>query len=295
MRRWGGVATRAQLVAATSRSDVDAALAAGEIRVLSRGRYALEATPADLLRAHALSGVLSYESAALHHGWPVLRAPDRVHVTVPLKRRMSFRDHPDVVLHRADLHPDDRSGPATSQARTLVDCMRSLSFPSALAVADSALRAGRSPTWLAALARDVRGRGAAQVRRVAAEATELAANPFESGLRGIACDVEGLHMRPQVPVFGGEFLGRPDLVDTDLRIIAEADSFEWHGGRSALVRDARRYNAFVVHGSLVLRFTWEDVVLEPASVGEVLTAVVAGRRKVRWGTDIGAWNGLSPV
>ena len=30
-----------------------------------------------------------------------------------------------------------------------------------------------------------------------------------------------------------EFLGKPDLVDVDLRIVVEADSFEWHVSRYA--------------------------------------------------------------
>ena len=64
-------------------------------------------------------------------------------------------------------------------------------------------------------------------------------------------------------VGGGTFLGRPDLVDEHLRIVVEADSFEWHGERAALRADARRYNAFVVNGWLVLRFCWEDVMFHP--------------------------------
>lgn len=115
------------------------------------------------------------------------------------------------------------------------------------------------------------------------EASGLAANPFESGLRAVALDVPGLAMRPQVLLHGprGEFLGRPDLVDPELGIVAEADSFAWHGSRSALVRDARRYNAMAVAGLLVLRFTWEDVVLEPRSVAEVLEAAVERRHLSR--------------
>jgi len=116
------------------------------------------------------------------------------------------------------------------------------------------------------------------VRRVAAEASDLTDNPFESALRAIALDVSGLRVRPQVPIFNRtEFLGRPDLVDEDLMVVLEADSFEWHGGRADLKRDARRYNAFAVHGWLVLRFAWEDVMFDPAYVREVLAAVVHER------------------
>ena len=57
------------------------------------------------------------------------------------------------------------------------------------------------------------------------------------------------------------------------RLILEADSFEWHGSRRALVRDARRYNNFVIAGWLVLRFSWEDVMHHADDVLRVLEAV----------------------
>lgn len=41
LTRVGGVATRAELIDATSRRDVDAALKAGVIVAVARGRYAL--------------------------------------------------------------------------------------------------------------------------------------------------------------------------------------------------------------------------------------------------------------
>ncbi|MCW2843636.1 MAG: hypothetical protein JWN22_1552, partial [Nocardioides sp.] len=66
---------------------------------------------------------------------------------------------------------------------------------------------------------------------------------------------------------------RPDLVDERLRIVVEADSFEWHGKRSALARDARRYNSLVAAGWLVLRFAWEDVIHDPDHVRRVLADV----------------------
>lgn len=278
LRRLGGVVTRADLVDATSRSDTDTALTSGRILAVGRGRYVLPHTADDLKRAHSLHGVLSHESAALHHGWGVLRSPSEPWVTVPRGRNVPAVRGRGVRIHRATLHVDDVVGSLTSQSRTVADCLRKLDLPSALAVADSALRAGRSPHWLLRIAEEVRGPGAKQARRVAREATDLAANPFESGLRGIALDVRGLQMRPQVELWAGsEFLGRPDLVDEDLRIVAEADSFRWHGGRADLVKDARRYNRFVVHGWMVLRFTWEDVVLAPAEVAGILEAAVQQR------------------
>ena len=68
---------------------------------------------------------------------------------------------------------------------------------------------------------------------------------------------------------------RPDLVDLRLRIVIECDSFEWHGKRSALAADARRYNAMVVDGWIVLRLVYDDVMGDPVAVRVLLVAVVA--------------------
>ena len=68
-----------------------------------------------------------------------------------------------------------------------------------------------------------------------------------------------------------------ELVDRSLGIAVEADSFEWHGGRGALARDARRYNLLVADGWLVLRFAWEHVMHDPEHVRTVLEAVVHQR------------------
>jgi very-short-patch-repair endonuclease len=69
---------------------------------------------------------------------------------------------------------------------------------------------------------------------------------------------------------------RPDLLDRRRRLVLEAESFEWHGKRLALTRDCVRYNAFALAGYVVLRFSWEQVMLQPAYVEACLRAFVAG-------------------
>ncbi|MCY7395559.1 MAG: endonuclease domain-containing protein [Nocardioides sp.] len=275
----GGVATRSQLIAATSRAEVDQAVAAGEVVMLARGRCALPQADTSLALAHELSAVLSHRHAAVHWGWAVKVLPEPPDITVARNRHLSDAQVARVRVHRAMLSGDDVTDGVTSRDRTLVDCLRNLPLDQALAIADSALRDGFSHRRLAALARDTRGPGAAQVRHVAGLACVEAANPFESVLRAIALAVGGLSVRPQVPIYDPDFLGRPDLVDEDLRIVLEADSFEWHGGRAVLARDARRYHALVVSGWLVLRFSWEDVMHRPQLVRETLVAAVARRTK----------------
>lgn len=153
------------------------------------------------------------------------------------------------------------NGILTSQGRTVIDCAKTMPFDQALAIADSALRHRNiTPRRLLQLAEAVPGRGRTACLRVAGEANGKAANPFESVLRAISLDISGLDLRPQV--------------DESLRLVVEADSFEWHGKRKALKRDCERYNALVLVGWTVLRFSWEHVMFEPSYVDRCLRASV---------------------
>lgn len=273
----GGVATRATLIAATSRAEVDRAARHGDVVAGARGRYALPEADAAVRAAHDLTGVLCLTSAALHHGWEVKESPRRPHVLVSKHRKVDAPRRTGVQLHRGDLHPDQVEGIATARTTTLEMCLRSLPFDEALAVADSFLRHDGFPGMLRGIAASARGPGSAQIRRVAGAASGEAANPFESVLRAIALDVPGLSVVPQATISSPVVWARPDLVDRDLRIVLEADSFAWHGDRAALHRDANRYNRLVVDGWRVLRFSWEQVMHHPDEVREILLLLVAER------------------
>ena len=154
-------------------------------------------------------------------------------------------------------------------------CGRRLPFDEALAIADSALRDGFPRQSLLDLSAAARGPGSARLRRVAALADGRAANPFESVLRALSLEVPGLEVEPQVHIRGDlDLSARSDLVDRRLRVVLEADSFEWHGDRAALRRDARRYDRLVANGWLVLRFAWEDVMHDQDWVRAVMRATV---------------------
>lgn len=277
----GGVATRGTLVAGSSRLEVDRAVASGRIVVPARGRYALPAADQAMAAAHARSAVLSHTSAAVYHGWAVKTVPSEPHITVRRDRRPPPGGWGRVQVHYAELGKKDVvDGIATAKLPTILQCLRTLPFDEALAVADSALRAGDD----AAVRRAgdlARGPGSRQVREVALLARAEAANPFESCLRAIALRVPGLSVEPQVLITSVEPWCRPDLVDVELRIVLEADSFAWHGDRTALAMDARRYNELVADGWLVLRFAWEHVMGDPAYVRRVLAAVVSTRLRHR--------------
>ena len=270
----GGVATWGTLRRTCDRLDIDRATRSGDIIRTGRGHYALASvTEADRTAAR-LGGVLCLTSAALHHGWAVKNVPDRPHVMVSRGRRVGAGRR-TVHLHWGELSPHEIEDGVTTEQVTLAHCLRRLPFDEALAVADSAMRAGVPRSALERAAEGARGPGSAQMRRVALLATPKAANPFESVLRAIAADVPGLDFEAQVVIREPDIVARPDLVDVRLRILAEADSFEWHGGRAQLSSDARRYNLLVVNGWLVLRFSYEHVMQQPDFVRRVLVAAVA--------------------
>lgn len=270
----GGVATRDLLVRLTSRRALESALATGELVRVNRGRYAVPGVHEGTELTLMVTGHVCLVSAALAHGWKVKVVPAVPQVAVPKDRRIDEALRARMTLTWTDLDDAQVEGLATNAATTLAMCGRRLPFDEALAVADSALRDGFPVARLHAMAAAARGPGSARLRRVAAHADGRSDNPFESVLRAIAIDVPGLEVEPQVRISGDLGLNvRADLVDRRLRII-EADSFEWHGDRTALRRDARRYDLLVANGWTVLRFTWEDVMHDPDFVRAVLQATV---------------------
>lgn len=277
----GGAATRGQL--ACTKGALVSALRSGAVVRDARGRYALATADSALRDARRLAGVRSHTSAALAYGWAVARPPERNSVTVARGRVIASRDRPGVDVHRRPLSAQERAAGITSAIQTVLDCARVLPFAEALAVADSAVRAGDvGPVELARAAEQMRGSGCLNARRVARHVDGRAANPFESMLRAICLGVNGLRLSSQVRIAEGGFLARVDLADETLRLVIEADSYQWHGGRDALARDARRYDELVARGWTVLRFAWEDVFFDAGWVRATVQATVdrlSARRK----------------
>jgi predicted transcriptional regulator of viral defense system len=127
---------------------------AGRITRPQRGIYRLVHFPAgeheELVTAWLWSeqaGVLSHQTALSLHGLSDV-LPAQVHLTLPdAWRRRRFRVPADVVLHHADVAPEERSWfgpvPATSASRTLSDCAKSGLSPELLRQAtQQALRRG---------------------------------------------------------------------------------------------------------------------------------------------------------
>lgn len=283
----GGVARRSELE--VDHRALARALDSGAVVRVARGTYALSDQQPPLVAAAQAGGVASHSTAAQLWLLDLVSSPAHPHVTVRRNRRMTGTASAGLVPHWADLPDSDVDGLVTTPLRTVVDCARSMPLPESLAIADSALRRRLfSHDELLVCADQTRGAGRRAVLLVADHASDEAANPFESALRGIAIGAGVTGVRPQVPLeVRGAFI-RPDLVDPALRLVAEADSFAWHGQRRALATDCRRYDELVADGWSVLRFAWEQVMFDQEWVAQTLVdtaelcrARIRGRSGVR--------------
>jgi hypothetical protein len=268
VRMFGGVLEYAALTGLVTRRDIEAALAAGDLVRLRRGVYGLSSEGARAT-AVAAGGCVSHLSAALHHGWKLKKVPDRPSITVP---RNKPRPDVDADLRWGTVLPYEREQGVTRPVRTVVDCARHHPYDEALCVADSALRSGLvTRAQLLKAAQGSPRTGRSRAIRVATDADGRSDNPFESCTRAICHGVDGLDVQPQVWVPG---VGRVDLADRRLGVLVECDSYEFHSDRAALRKDMRRYNEAARRGLVVLRFSWEQAMSDPAYVHDVLVDVV---------------------
>jgi len=127
---------------------------AGKMMRVRRGIYRLVHFPAGVQEELNVAwlwseqaGVVSHQSALELHGLSDV-LPAQIHLTLPdAWRRRRFRVPADVLLHHADVPPEERtwfgSVPITSPERTLKDCAQSAFAPDLLRqAAQQALRRG---------------------------------------------------------------------------------------------------------------------------------------------------------
>jgi very-short-patch-repair endonuclease len=322
LQRSGGSARFADLSGLVSARSIRAALEGGQIRRVAKGVYALPEDASDLTVARANGGILSRESAALHHGFEVVTRPLLPHVTIGRTKRRRSTDLACILHKTADplvggstlggcsdpagaaagsnaaggsnaadgpghvpLGFGEASRPsmvawlgkATSPLRTVLDCARFLPLGEALAIADSAVRSGKvQPEILKSAAEALRGAGRRKAIRVVDLMDGRSESALESVLRARLIEAGITGFIPQYRISGQGFSARVDLANPQLKIVLEADSFAFHGTRAALRKDCRRHVNLAMCGWLLLRYSWEDVILNDDWVGESLDAVISG-------------------
>lgn len=290
-----GLVTRADLRAAgVSRSQRRRLEGEGTLRVIGRQTFELGGFPGDVRRALLaacldVDGVASHSTAAWLHGLAgfAVGVPPEVMVI----RRPSVSRSPLAKVHSTTWLPaDDLTEvdgiPCTTVARTLFALAGSVPrvpLDQARGAVDDAIRTGRaSDPWLWWRLEKLRCRGRRGVAnfeailsaRAGGEVTESwLEREFLRILREARVDLPVCQARIEA---AGAFVARVDFLYERLGIIVEVTGAIAHASPAQRASDARRRNRLGSAGYLVLEFTYEQVVGDPAAVvAEILAAMAA--------------------
>lgn len=228
--------------------------------LLSGGRI----DPAYLRQAQAVllelgpKAALSGRSAAVLWCLDMIVEPERFEVRVP--RTQSRVDRADIEARRTTEHVQVIEGlRVTGLIGTLRGCAQDRPLNEAVTVVDSALR--RRLTRPSALTH-----GGALGRAIAL-ADPLSGSLLESALRVLLMEAGLPAPRTQYVIRDGRsFIARVDFCWPDHGLIVESDGRRWHDPEDVRTFDRKRANACAQRGWRLLRFTWAEVLHDPAYV-----------------------------
>ena len=275
--RQRGLVTNEDLAAVgLGRGAVARRIAAGHLRPLHRGVYALG--PVLAPGARELAAVLSCGSAAVlsHHAAAALwgiRPPQTGDIDVTVTRQL--RPRAGVRIHRARaLDPREvtvRAGiPITAPPRTLLDLATVLDERSlARAVEEAEVqRLVRRDALTVPRGR----RGAAALRRVLDLAHEPAFTRSEAEAKLLALIRAARLPTPEVNARIGGY--EVDFLWREQRLVVEVDGFAYHSSREAFERDRRKDADLQALGLRTSRITYRQIAYEPhATIALLATAL----------------------
>ena len=239
-----------------------------------RGVWFLSADPTHLAVYTAATarcaphGLLSHGAAA--HLWNLIpRWHGPPHVTVP---KHNMRKPEGIVLHhttRPTLRATRHGIPTTTLTRTLDDHARQATpheIKRALRQAEYHHALDLALLDAQALSAKLRAVLAAYVPGQGLTDSELEADFYEIAHRAGLPRPLLQHRTPG---------GRADFLFAELRLLVEVDGFAAHRGRIAFRDDRARDRANQRAGLTTVRYTWEDVTLEPAALAEELASIAS--------------------
>jgi hypothetical protein len=259
-------------------------VAAGKLRRVHHGVYAVGLAPISIEATHMAAvlacgpgAALSHRSAAAHLGLRPCSRPS-VDVTAPGR---SGKARKGIDVHRAT-GLDDRDIknvdgiPCTTVARTLLDLATTIDRTALERVVEQAekLRIFDLAAVVDVITRaGDRRRGTALRTALADYAPEPAFTRSELEKRFLAlCRAAGVPMPRTNNTANGDEI---DFTWPDRRLMVEADSLRYHGTRAAFERDRRRDQQLTAAGWRVVRFTWRQVDETPAEVAATLRSLLA--------------------
>jgi predicted transcriptional regulator of viral defense system len=267
-----------------SASAVRNRVAAGKLRRVHRGVYAVGLAPISIAGTYMAAvlacgpgAVLFHRSAAQHLG---LRPSSRQAVDVAAPGRTG-KGRKGIDVHRASgLEERDMTKvngiPCTTVARTLLDLAATIdrtALERAVEQADK-LRIFDLAAVVDVTTRAGNRRGAIALRKALATYTpEPAFTRSELEKRFLAlCRTAGVPLPRTNNVTNADEI---DFTWPDRRLMVETDSLRHHGTRAAFERDRRRDQQLTAAGWRVVRFTWRQVDETPADVAATLRLLLA--------------------
>lgn len=214
---------------------------------------------------------------------PRIDALDPVHVTLPRGRRA--RTRPGVRVHNRDITGcvAERFGiPLTDVIATWLDLATTFTLPDLVAITDAI--GNQELATREELADGLVTSAGRKGRRAAAQALELsnfaAASWWESEAR-LMFEAACLPVVPQLTVLdtAGDFVARLDFGDAVRKVGVEYDGSD-HMKPAQQRKDVRRVQRLQREGWLILRYTYEDLALEPDRVVSEVRSALAARQHV---------------
>ncbi|MFT3971854.1 MAG: hypothetical protein QM695_16655 [Micropruina sp.] len=226
------------------------------------------------------------QSAGLLHGLPV-----RVTEGLPVQviRTMGGRHTRNRLLEAtpAALDEDEITVidglPTTSAQRTVIDLVRRLPFPDAVAVVDAALRRGLDRASLATTT----GYGHTRAVRAVSFGNAASESFGESYSRAVMllANIPIPELQVDQLTADGRFLGRPDF-DWGGKVIGEYDGGGKYDGsygvdpRTAIEAEKLRAQTFIDEGYVVVRWMWRELQV-PGLVPDRIRRALASRTLIR--------------
>ena len=263
--------------------------AAGRLHRIHPAVYALHPPPYSRAQRRLAAvfacgpgSLLSDLDAACHLGFADT-PPLTAHVTNASGRGRSLAG---ITVHRRVVARGDRlirdGIPCTSPTRTVVDCAASASLDQLedLLLAADAKRMLNRRRLDELLIEHAGRRGIANLRRLITDDRQDTRSKTERRLLRI-CRHFGVP-RPLTNhrIRVGDRTFYADFCWPDLRLIVEADSWRWHGGRIAGESDADRDQLLAIAGWRVVHFTRDQIRLQPDRTGRRLLALTASSAAV---------------
>jgi very-short-patch-repair endonuclease len=227
----------------------------------------------------ASGGVVSHRSAA--ELWGII--PPAGHLEVSILPDSRPRLRPPAVAHRIlDLRPDlavTREGmQITDPGRTIIDLGLVMPKWGVSGALSRSLSLGLLTIGQAKGLREALGRQGRNGTGIAGELIEgrlLTGGGDHSELETALARVVRTYELPTPTLqhevwHAGRCLGTVDAAYPALKLAIEVDGYEFHSSPEAFQRDRTRQNHLVNLGWTVLRFTWHDVVKEPAMVASLI-------------------------